>query len=126
MQAVVQAIVVGQGDVEGILFGDESGREVATAGVGIGVIKAAVIFLPVDIPRGFVVGSRVTGSGFFSDPEDRGGDGFLPRVNGLLLDVEGVFGGCFHRDLWPVLGGGPEGGNDSENGGSANHQWPEG
>ena len=50
-----------------------------------------------------MVGSRVSGGRFLSNPEHRGGDEFFPMIEGFFV-FEGV-GRCRHnRHLRPVLG----------------------
>ena len=80
VRSVVEAVVVGEGDVEGIEFGDEVGGAEAGAGGGVRVVVAPEIFLPLAVPGGVVVGGVVAATGFFADPEDGGGDVLLPRV----------------------------------------------
>ena len=48
---VINAVVVGEGDVKGILAGGDAFWKIADAGLGVGVIVSAEVFLPVLIPR---------------------------------------------------------------------------
>lgn len=48
---VVEAVIIGEGDVEGVLSGGgDIGGEVAGAGLGVRVIEAAEVSLPILIP----------------------------------------------------------------------------
>jgi len=80
---VVQAIVVGEGDVERVELWGESQREVSVA--PFWVIEPPVICLPFLIPGGLVVWSGVVLRWLFTNPENRSSDELLPRVNGLLI-----------------------------------------
>ena len=100
---VVDAVVVGQGDVEWIESGSEVFWDIAASGGRVRIVVAAVVFLPVLIPGGFVIGGGIVLGRLFANPEDRGGDEFLPVVLGLLV-LERVGRGRYDGHLWPRLG----------------------
>lgn len=101
---VVDAVVVGQGDVEWIELGSEAFWDIAASEGPLRIVVAAVVLLPVLIPRGFVIGGGIVLGRLFANPEDRGGDEFLPVVLGLLV-LERVGRGRHDGHLWPRLGG---------------------
>ena len=101
---VVDAVVVGQGDVERIEFGSETFWNIAASEGPVRIVVAAVVLLPVLIPRGLVIGGGIVLGRLFANPEDRGGDEFLPVVLGLLV-LERVGRGRHDGHLWPRLGG---------------------
>ena len=114
MESVIQSVVVGEGNVEGIEPRGESAGEVSYPPIGIRVIESAVIFLPIDIPRRLVIWGGIVGSRFFSDPKNGGRDRLLPGVNGRFLKFEWVLGGRHDRDFGSVLRGGQKGGGQEE------------
>ncbi len=80
---VVQAIVVGEGNVERVELWGESLREVSVS--LFWVIVSPVIYLPFLIPGGLVIRGWIVLRWLFANPENRSGDELLPRVNGLLI-----------------------------------------
>ena len=101
---VIDAVVVGEGDVKWVEPWRESFGDVAAPGCGIGVVVAAIVLLPILVPGGLIVRGRVFGSGFFTDPKDSGGDEFLPVVLGFLV-FEGIWRRGHDGHLWSCLGG---------------------
>jgi len=101
---VVDAVVVGQSDVEWIESGSEGFWDIAASVGRVRIVVAAVVLLPVLIPGGFVIGGGIFFGRFFANPEDRCGDEFLPVVLGLLV-LERVGRGRYDCHLWPGLGG---------------------
>ena len=101
---VVDAVVVGQGDVEWIESGSEVFWDIAASEGRVRIVVAAVVLLPVLIPGGFVIGGGIVLGRFFANPEDRGGDELLPVVLALLV-LEWVGRGRYDGHLWPGLGG---------------------
>lgn len=99
MHFVIQAIVVRKGNVEGVLTWNQSGREISGASLGVGIVVATKVFLPVLVPGRFVIGSGIVGGRFLADPENSCGDVLFPRVNGGLLNLEGIFGSRHHGNL---------------------------
>jgi len=98
VETVIEAVVVGEGDVEGVEFRAKGlGGEVRTGG-GIGVVVAAVVFLPLGVPGGGVVGSGVSLRGTFADPKDGSGDILPPGINdlGVFRRIGRRFGGNDH------------------------------
>ena len=73
-------IIVRQRDVERVLPRGEFGRDVVPAGGWIGIVVAAVVAGPIDIPGAFVIRNRVIDRRTFSDPEDRGHDLPFPGI----------------------------------------------
>ena len=104
MDLVVEAVVVGQGDVEWIELGSEAFWDIAASGGRVRIVVAAVVLLPVLIPGGFVIGGGIVLGRLFANPEDRGGDELLPVVLGLLV-LERVGRGRYDCHLWARLGG---------------------
>lgn len=51
MCLMIDTVVVGEGDVKGVLSRSESGGEVAGAGLAVWVVVAAEVFLPILVPR---------------------------------------------------------------------------
>ena len=98
---MIEAVVVGKGNVEGILAWGESFGEIAIAGVG--VVKTAKVFLPILIPRGFIVGGGIFRCGFFANPKDSRGDVLFPRVGGAFLQLEDVTRSPFDCDFRLIL-----------------------
>lgn len=86
MFVIAKAVIVGERYVEWIKLWDKCLWAIPYACCGVGVIEAAEVFLPLGIPGAGMVRCGVSGSGFFTYPEDGGSDVFLPRVG----DVEGV------------------------------------
>ena len=101
---VVDTVVVGQGDVEWIEPGSEAFWDIAASGGRVRIVVAAVVLLPVLIPGGFVIGGGIVLGRLLANPEDRGGDEFLPVVFGLLV-LERVGRGRYDGHLWSRLGG---------------------
>ena len=101
---VVDAVVVGQRDVEWIEPGSETFWDIAASEGRLRIVVAAVVLLTVLIPGGFVSGGGLVLGRFFANPEDRCGDEFPPVVLGLLV-LERVGRGRHDGHLWPRLGG---------------------
>ena len=101
---VVDAVVVGQGHIEWIKSRSEVFWDIAASEGPVRIVVAAVVLLPVLIPRGFVIGGGIVSGRLLANPEDRGGDEFFPVVFGLLV-LERVGRGRYDGHLRPRLGG---------------------
>ena len=101
------AVVVGQGDVEGVLPGDEVARaefliaEVLRPVGGLRVVESAVVLLPLCIPGALVIGDGIVGGRCFAYPEDGDSDVFSPRIDAGRggIGVQGARLRIFHRTL---------------------------
>ena len=108
---MIQAVVVGKGDVKWVLLRSEGRRDIAIAGTGIRVVVASVILHPFLIPGRFIVWGRIVGSGSFTDPEDGRGDVFFPRIQ-RFLSPDRIDGFGNHGDFRAVLGCGLQAHNE--------------
>ena len=88
-------IAVGKGDVERILPGSESDRDVVAAVARIGIVVASVVESPFGIPGTAVVRHGVPGGRALPDPEDRGHDVAMPGI--LSKTDHGSRGGTYRR-----------------------------
>ena len=80
-------IVVGKGDVEGILARDEITRDERAEAVGAFVsVGAAVVLHPFGIPATLAIGHGIVFGGFLADPKGGGDDGSAPWI---LRDATG-------------------------------------
>ena len=100
MAATGVEVIVGQGKVEWVFPGGESGRE--ESGSLARMIQSSEAFHPIGIPSAGNVGHWVVLGGQFTNPEDRRADLVMPAIGRLfpgswiLLDDL--------RDGWPVEG----------------------
>ena len=85
MATPVDAVIVGEGDVEWVLLWAKGCGSIAVGPCSwVGVVETSEVELPFGVPRAGVVWCGVLGSGSLTDPEDSGRDVLFPRV-GLLL-----------------------------------------
>lgn len=81
LEALRGDVVVGEGDVKGVLArGEGGGRVGGGAGGFFRRVGAAVVAGPLRVPAAFVVGDGVVFRGAFADPEGGGDDGVAPGV----------------------------------------------
>ena len=80
LELPVGHVVVGQCAIERILAWNKRHRNITSSRRAIGIIKSAVICLPIEIPRAAKVWYRIIASSLLTDPEDRGYDVGFPRV----------------------------------------------
>ena len=81
LEALRGDVVVGEGDVKGVLARGEGGGRVGRgAGGFFRRVGAAVVAGPLRVPAAFVVGDGVVFRGALADPEGGGDDGIPPGV----------------------------------------------
>lgn len=71
---VVEAIVVGEGNIEGVLLRNKAGGQEPGAKLRVGIVVSTKVRLPICVPRRFAVWGRVVWGGLLANPKDGRGD----------------------------------------------------
>lgn len=100
---MIQAIVVGKRDVEGVLPRSEAAGKVSEAGFWVGIIESTVVFLPIYVPRRLVVRRGIVLGWALAYPENRRCNRFFPRICRGFLELKGVLGGRHYGDFRTFL-----------------------
>ena len=77
-------VIVGKGNIERVLPRDEGGRQITAAGARVGIVVAAEVARPLDIPRAFAIRNRIVLRRLLADPEDGGDNIVFPRMGARI------------------------------------------